>query len=207
VGLLVLADVANPPAQPQLDHEVRRLEIRLREKFAGADRAALTALPVIQAYQRYYRPFGQTYHVLRQLESVALKGKPLASRGALVLAMFAAELESLLLTAGHDLDAVGPPLVLDRSRDGDHFVGLGGREHVLRPDDMLIRDSAGIISAVIYGPDERTRLNESTRNALFTTYAPPGIDADLLRHHLARLAELATCVAPAATIQYLELHP
>jgi hypothetical protein len=34
---------------------------------------------------------GQTYHVLRQLESVALRGKPLTSRSSLVLAMVAVE--------------------------------------------------------------------------------------------------------------------
>jgi len=207
VGLLVLDDVSNPEAQPLLEHEVRELEVRLREQFAGADRSALTALPIIQAYQRHYRTFGQTYHVLRQLESVGLKGKQLASRGALVLAMFAAELESLLLTAGHDLDAVQLPLVVDRSAAGESFVGIGGREQVLRADDMLMRDAAGIISAVIYGPDDRTRLSGTTQRALFTTYAPPGIDIDLVRHHLARLAELATVVAPAASIQLLELYP
>jgi len=45
--------------------------------------------PVLRAYQTHYKPFGQTYHVLRQLESVALKGRPILSPGGtLVSAMF-----------------------------------------------------------------------------------------------------------------------
>jgi DNA/RNA-binding domain of Phe-tRNA-synthetase-like protein len=207
VGLLVLEDVANPPAHPVLEERVRLLEAGLREQFGGANRTTLAALPAIQAYQRHYRAFGQTYHVLRQLESVALKARPLASRGALVLAMFAVELQTQLLTAGHDLDAVRPPLVIDQSNAGDSFVGIGGQEHVLRPGDMLMRDAEGILSAVVYGPDQRTRLGEDTRRALFTTYGPAGIDADALRQHLEALAALVRAVAPDATTQLLALYP
>jgi DNA/RNA-binding domain of Phe-tRNA-synthetase-like protein len=207
VGLLVLEDVVNPPTHARLEQRVREVEAGLRERFAGADRAALAALPVIRAYQRHYRAFGQTYHVLRQLESVALRGRSLASHGALVLAMFAAELEALLLTAGHDLAAVRPPLVVDRSSAGDRFIGLGGREHELRPGDMLMRDRAGIISAVVYGPDERTRLHERTRRALFTAYAPAGVTDDAVRRHLDELAALVRLVAPAATVGLQALRP
>ena len=69
---------------------------------------------------------------MRQLESVAVKGKPLASPSALVRAMFAVELHNLLLTAGHDADTVQPPLVVDRSNADERFVGLGHRPDVGR---------------------------------------------------------------------------
>jgi DNA/RNA-binding domain of Phe-tRNA-synthetase-like protein len=207
VGLVLLEDVENPPTHPVLQERVRDIEAKLRQQFVGADRAALTALPAINAYQRHYRAFGQTYHVLRQLESVALKRKSLVSQSALVLAMFAAELDSLLLTAGHDLGALRPPLLLDCSVAGERFTGLGGHEQVLRPGDMLMRDSLGIISAVVYGPDQRTRLNENTRDALFTTYAPDGIDEAALREHLQQLATLVQLIAPAATVRLIDVYP
>src|SRR5712691_9728867 len=178
VGLLRVDNVVNQPASVLLQRRTERIEAELRQRFASADRASLAALPTIQAYQRHYRAFGQTYHVLRQLESVALKGTRLVSPSGLVLAMFAAELDSLLLTAGHDVDALQPPLVVDRSVADERFVGLGGREQVLRAGDMLMRDHGGIISAVVYGPDQRTRLVGHTRRALFTTYAPAGVHAD-----------------------------
>jgi DNA/RNA-binding domain of Phe-tRNA-synthetase-like protein len=207
VGVLAMDNVTNPPTHPALEQQIREVEAELRQEFAGADRAVLSALPVMQAYQRHYRKFGQTYHVLRQLESVALKGKTPTSRGALVQAMFATELRTRLLTAGHDLDAVQPPLEIDASTSEDRFTGIGGQEHLLRPGDMLMRDVLGIISAVVYGPDQRTRLNEHTRRVLFTTYAPRGIDPDDVTRHLSEIASLVSLATPGATVQMLAVYP
>jgi DNA/RNA-binding domain of Phe-tRNA-synthetase-like protein len=155
----------------------------------------------VQAYQAHYRPFGQTYHVVRQLESVALKGRDLASPGgALVSAMFAAELDSLLLTAGHDVDALVPPLVVDCSQAGDRFVGINGQERELKPGDMLMRDALGIISAVLHGPDQRTRFAETTTSALFVTYAPKGIARADVQRHLDEIAANVRLTDPSAEV-------
>ena len=207
VGILALDGVSNPVSHAGLERRVRSIESALREGYAGQQRAQLAALPVVQAYQRHYRAFGQTYHVLRQLESVTLKGKPLASPSALVLAMFAAELESLLLTAAHDLDALVPPIVVDTSTDGERFVGIGEREHTLRAGDMLMRDAEGIISAVIYGPDHRTRLQPGTRRVVFTTYAPAEIEVPPVRAHLSEIAELVRLVSPDARTALERVYP
>jgi DNA/RNA-binding domain of Phe-tRNA-synthetase-like protein len=207
VGLLRVDNVVNQSAPALLQQQARRIEAELRERFASADRASLAALPTIQAYQRHYRAFGQTYHVVRQLESVALKGKSLASPSGLVLAMFAAELNSLLLTAGHDLDALRAPIVVDRSNADERFVGLGGREQVVRAGEMLMRDQGGIISAVVYGPDQRTRLTGHTRRALFSTYAPAGVSADQVLRHLDQLVALVRLAAPEADVRLRALYP
>ncbi len=207
VGLLVLEEVSNPPHDDVLEQYVREVEDRLRRKFANAHRGVLVNLPAIEAYQRHYRAFGQTYHVLRQLESVALKGRPLASSGVLVSAMFAAEIDTLLLTAGHDRDALEPPLVIDCSGGGERFIGIGGQEHVLRPNDMLMRDSQGIISAVVYGPDQRTRLHDDTRRVLFTTYAPEGIGDAVIRGHMEQIAANVRLASPNARTTLMALYP
>jgi DNA/RNA-binding domain of Phe-tRNA-synthetase-like protein len=207
VGLLLLDKVVNGPAPRLLQAQTRRLEGELRRRFDGADRATLAELPIIEAYQRHFRGFGQTYHVLRQLESVALKGRAIDSPSTLVLAMFTAELNHLLLTAGHDADALEPPLVLDRSQADDRFVGLGAQDQVVRAGDMLMRDARGIISAVVYGPDQRTRLVDQTRRALFVTYAPPGIGSYHVLNHLDELASLVRLAAPEAEVLLRALYP
>ncbi|MBF8281343.1 MAG: hypothetical protein HW378_258, partial [Anaerolineales bacterium] len=99
-GILVMRNVANPEHHPALEKLKTELEEQLRARFAGYDKAALTALPSVQPYVAYYGQFKKTYHVLLQLESVALKGKPLPRVAALVEAMFMAELKNQLLTAG-----------------------------------------------------------------------------------------------------------
>jgi DNA/RNA-binding domain of Phe-tRNA-synthetase-like protein len=119
--------------------------------------------------------------------------------------MFAAEIDHLLLTAGHDVDALSPPLLLDSSQDGERFVGIGGREHALHAADMVMRDGVGIISAVLSGPDQRTRVLPDTSRVMYVTYAPEGVAAAEVLEHLddvARLVALATpgCVVDSRTI-------
>jgi DNA/RNA-binding domain of Phe-tRNA-synthetase-like protein len=208
VGWLLMAGVSNADSHPALDQCLVDLQAELRTRYASADRAALADLPVVRAYQAHYRAFGQTYHVLRQLESVALKGRDLVSPGGggtLVSAMFAAELRSLLLTAGHDVAALVPPLVVDCSKAGDRFVGINGQQGELKPGDMLMRDGLGIISAVLHGPDQRTRLCESTTSALFVTYAPAGISAADVHSHLDQIAEYVRLADPRAEVAQLDV--
>jgi DNA/RNA-binding domain of Phe-tRNA-synthetase-like protein len=201
VGCLLMDGVSNAERNPALDERLAELQTHLREHYAAADRAVLASLPVIQAYQAHYRSFGQTYQVLRQLESVAFKGRDLKSPGGtLVSAMFAAELNSLLLTAGHDVAALVPPVVVDCSKAGDLFVGINGQERELKPGDMLMRDGRGIISAVLNGPDQRTRLSETTRRALFVTYAPAGILPADVQAHLDQIVEHVRLVDPRAEV-------
>jgi DNA/RNA-binding domain of Phe-tRNA-synthetase-like protein len=113
----------------------------------------------------------------------------------------------LLLTAGHDLAAVAPPLLLDSSREGERFVGIGGREHVLRGGDMLMRDAPGIISAVLSGPDQRTRITPTTSHVMYVTYAPAGIQAEEVLAHLAEIARLVALAAPECVVESRRLYP
>lgn len=74
-----------------------------------------------------------------------------------------------------------------------------GRAVRSEPGDMSIRDSQGILSTVLYGPDQRTRLRPETRSVVFTVYAPSGIsDADLDRH-LRRIESLVRAQSPSAS--------
>src|SRR3990172_6233737 len=104
MGILVMREVANPAHHPELEARKAALEDELRARFARHDRAALSALASIQPYVAYYGRFKKSYHVLLQLESVALKRRSLPRVAALVEAMFMAELKNQLLTAGHDGD-------------------------------------------------------------------------------------------------------
>jgi DNA/RNA-binding domain of Phe-tRNA-synthetase-like protein len=156
VGALVMHDARNPEQNSALEAEKRRLEERLR----GAGTPSVDR--VAQAYVDYYRVRDKTYPVKAQRESVALKGKPIPSQAALVEAMFMAELETLILTAGHDFDAVEPPVRVDVTSDGDRYVLLNGSEAVLARGDMMMADGAGIISSVHRGLDLRTRIAPPT---------------------------------------------
>jgi DNA/RNA-binding domain of Phe-tRNA-synthetase-like protein len=197
VGALVMHDVRNPEQNSALEAEKRRLEERLR----GAGTPSVDR--VARAYANYYRVRDKTYPVKAQRDSVAVKGKPIPSQAALVEAMFMAELETLILTAGHDLDAIAPPVRVDVTSDGDRYVLLNGSEAVLARGDMMMADGAGIISSVHRGPDLRTRIAPPTRNVLFAAYAPAGVGEDAVRAHLERLHANVELVAPEARTEEL----
>ena len=197
-GILAITDVANPTHSKGLEEAKRELEDRLRRRHVGKDRAGLRADPVLHVYEEYYRRFDKTYHVQLQLESVVLKGKPIPSGAALVEAMFMAEIDSSLLTAGHDLHALEGRLRLDVASGTESYTLLRGTKQSPKAGDMMICDDAGMISSIVYGPDERTQIRAETGEAIFTVYAPAGIAAEAIRAHLEQIRKYTTLVAPEA---------
>jgi len=206
VGILAMREVVNPQRHPALDECKEELEKELRSRYAGYDRADLKALPVLEAYNAYYRKFKKTYHVQLQLESVVFKGKSIPAVVALVEAMFVAELKNLLLTAGHDLAAVKEPVGVDVAKGSERYVRLNGQEQQLKPGDMMIADAEAVISSVLYGPDQRTRINPGTKQVLFTVYAPPGIGEEAVHAHLEDIRDNVLLVAPEAQVETLEVY-
>jgi len=206
VGVLAMRNVTNPPQHPALDQRKEELENRLRARFSEYDRAALRALPTLQAYHTYYKRFKKTYHVQLQLESVVFKGKPIPRGATLVEAMFMAELKNLLLTAGHNLDVLDTPARIDIADGTERYVRINGQEQDLKAGDMMIADARGVMSSVLYGPDQRTRITPETRGVFFTVYAPPGIDEEAVREHLGDIRDNVTLFAPDAKVELLEVH-
>jgi len=205
-GVLVMRAVSNPPHHDELERQKVALEENLRAQFSGQDRASIGSHPILQAYAEYYRQFKKTYHIQLQLESIVLKGKSIPSVAALVESMFMAEMQDMLLTAGHDLDVVQLPLILDLATGTERYTLLRGEEQTLKAGDMMIRDQMGIISSIIYGPDQRTQITPNTRNVAFTVYAPPGIDEQTVMDHLQHIKENVTVFAPQAQVELLKVY-
>lgn len=205
-GVLVMRDATNPAQHPELNKTKTELEEGLRKQFSGQDRVAMSSHPILQAYNTYYKRFKKSYHVQLQLESIAWKGKSIPSVSALVQAMFMAEMKNMLLTAGHDLDILQLPLTLDVSKGTESYQLMRGEDQVLKADDMMISDQAGIISNIIYGPDKRTQITASTKNVVFTVYAPSGIDEQAVTNHLEDIQRYVMVASPQAQTQLLKVY-
>jgi DNA/RNA-binding domain of Phe-tRNA-synthetase-like protein len=205
VGALIMRGVCNPAHSDELDARKRKLEGKLRDTGAPSGHAELDRL--LRPYVDYYRARGKTYHVKAQRESVATKGKPFPSRAALVEAMFMAEVKNLVLTAGHDLGAVVPPLRADVSRNPDRYVVINGTEQGAAVGDMVMVDGEGIVSTMLYGPDRRTRITPDTTDVCFAVYAPAGVGEPAVRSHLADVRANVLLVAPSAETEHLVTVP
>jgi DNA/RNA-binding domain of Phe-tRNA-synthetase-like protein len=184
IGILEIAGVDNTLGSELLEAKKRALESRLRARFAGYVRRDFLALPVMAAYERYYKHFDKTYHVLLQLESIILKGKNLPEVSPLVDANFAAELDTLVLTASHDVARLQSPLLIDVSRVGDEFIRMNGIPKQLPLGDMVMRDSQGVICTILYGQDNLSPITARTTHALYVAYAPPGVGVENVQAQL-----------------------
>jgi DNA/RNA-binding domain of Phe-tRNA-synthetase-like protein len=205
VGIMVMNGVNNPPENAALNQEKDELELAIRQQYRGFDRQSLKSLPLFEAYRAYYKRFKKSYHVQLQMESVAFKGKSIPRVASLVEAMFMAELKNLLLTAGHDRAKLEMPPSIHVANGSEQFVRINGQEQILKKGDMFIADAQGIISSIIYGPDQRTRINPDTQQVLFTTYAPPGIDPVTVGDHLQDIERYVRLITPAATTEMLKV--
>lgn len=204
VGLIALENLSNTKEHPILNQRKRDLESDLRTLFNTRER--IRSDPIVSAYIEFYKDFKKSYHLLGQLESIALKGKSIPDTNALVECMFMAELRNMLLTAGHDLDYIEEPLRLSCSDGSETFTNIRGDEIQLKSGDMCISDSLGVISSVIYGPDKRTMIRDTTTKAVYTTYAPRGVPFQALEQHLHGIARNVQIVCPDALTLSLEIY-
>jgi DNA/RNA-binding domain of Phe-tRNA-synthetase-like protein len=205
MGLLEISGVDNTKPSPALEQEKRTIEERLREKYAGFSREDFLALPVMEAYHRYYRSFGYTYHVLLQLESVALKGKSLPSVSPLVDANFAAELETLILTAGHDVARLEAPVLIDVAREGDEITQMSGNRKHVPAGDMLMRDAQGVACTILRGQDNRSPISNATTHVLYVSYAPGGITNEQVRAQLDGMEKLVRLFSPECIVEQSQI--
>jgi DNA/RNA-binding domain of Phe-tRNA-synthetase-like protein len=198
IGLLELSRVENTRPSPQLDDRKRETETRLRERYKGLARQELLALPVMAAYAQYYKRFGKTYHVQLQIESIVLKGKQLPNVSPLVDANFVAEVHTMVLTAGHDVEKLEGALSIDVSRDGDRFTQMSGTAKELLAGDMIMRDTKGICCSILYGQDNRSPISGQTSHVLYVSYAPAGVPAQTVEAQLRAIDENVRLVSPHA---------
>lgn len=200
VGILALENVGNPSSHMALESEKEALEHDLRRQFGESDRAELRSRPALQAYHAYYKRFKKSYHVQLQLESIVFKGKSIPRVAALVEAMFMAELKNQLLTAGHDLAAVIGPLGVEVAGGDEQYERINGQEQTLKEGDMFIVDAEGVLSSILYGPDRRTQIRPETTSAVFTVYAPAGIERAAVTDHLEDIKGYVALFAPDLTV-------
>ena len=205
IGLLELSGIENIRTSSELDQRKRETETRLRERYSGFTRQDFLSLPVMSDYERYYKRFNKTYHVQLQVESIVLKGKDLPTVIPLVDSNFMAEVETFVLTAGHDVGKLHGPLLIDVSREGEHITQMNGTFKAIREGDMIMRDAHGICCSVIYGQDNCSPISPETSCVLYVAYAPTGISSGTVDMQLRRIEDNIRLFSPNAFVEYRQL--
>ena len=207
IGLLELSGVVNTQKSPLLDKEKRKTEARLRARYQGFTRQDFLSLPVISAYEQYYKRFNKTYHVQLQVESIVLKGKNLPDISPLVDSNFMAEVETLVLTAGHDAAKLRGSILIDVSREGDRITQMNGVSRDIRAGDMIMRDANGVSCSILYGQDNRSPISSQTSRVLYVAYAPTGVPAEAVEAQLGKIEANIRLFSPMAIMEQHRLFP
>jgi DNA/RNA-binding domain of Phe-tRNA-synthetase-like protein len=205
IGLLEVSGIDNAIPAPNLEAEKRRVEAALRKRYEGFQRQDFLEIPAMAVYREYYKRFKKTYHVLQQVESIALKGRDLPSVSPLVDANFTAEVETLVLTAGHDVDKLQGSVSMDAATDGDEIIQMNGKAKSLYPTDMIMKDDHGICCSIIYGQDNISPITKSTSHVLYVAYGPAGIAAELVEEHLQKIESNIRLFSTNAVVEQLHL--
>ena len=205
IGLLELSGVENAHSSSSLDRRKRETEAHLRERYRGFTRQDFLALPVMAAYEQYYKRFNKTYHVQLQVESIVLKGKDLPNASPLVDANFTAEVETFILTAGHDVAKLRGAISIDVSAKGDQMTLMNGASKEIYAGDMIMVDASGICCSIIYGQDNRSPISAGTSRVLYVSYAPAGVPAELVDLQLRKVEEGVRLFSPDVVVEQLRL--
>jgi hypothetical protein len=177
----------------------------IRQKYAHYDRKEFILTDPVCRYVRYYKGYKKTYHVLLQLESILLKGKTLPDAEPLVQALFLAELKHGLLIAGHDLDAIEPPLTIFAAQGGEPFTSMAGQSLELPGEDICMRDGKSAILSIIYGQDQRTRLTANTTRAMYLIDGVEGVTRDQMLAGLQDLLIFTRAFDPAVQVTFMDV--
>lgn len=125
---------------------------------------------------------------------------------AAYLIYYNAELNSLLLTAGHDLDQIQGSIRLDSANGEEIYTLLNGEKVTCKSGDMVLSDRNSVFCSVIFGQDQRTKITQITRNVLYAVYVPNGIPSKMIENHLLDFEENVHLITPQAETELRHIY-
>lgn len=181
-GLTLISGCQNLINPPGFDRHKRKLlrKMRKRENLARISEQ-------IDTYDRFFQGFGYECPLPKHLKRTINSGFP--RYNLMVDAHFMAEMCGGILVAVADYDRFDGELTLDLAREDEICVGMGGRDLRTKEGEIVLRDKQGIVCVLCQGADEKTRVNDGTRNVLFYAYGVPGIEGRYLKEGLTIAAD------------------
>ena len=148
----------------------------------------------IKEYNKFYKNFDSRVPMEFQRESIA-RGKMIPMVNPVLTCMFIAELKNVVLTAGHDLIGMGNIVKVSVANGSEEFERMNGKFQRLKQGDVFANDEKSIISSVLYGPDSRTKVTDSTEECLFMSYAF-GLEKEDVSQHM---VDIGNCLESLST--------
>jgi len=163
-------DALNPAGFDQYKRKLLRM-LRKRETLAQISER-------IEKYAVFFQQFGFECPLSKHLKRTIHSGFPRYS--LFVDIHLIAEMCAGILVAVTDYQRFDGKLTLDVAVEGELCAGLGQRDFITRPNEIVLRDENEIVCVLCQGADEKTRVRDNTTTVLFYAYAVPGIERQYL---------------------------
>lgn len=152
-------------------------------------------------YFRYFRKYGQTYPVMKQLESF-LNGRPFPEEQYVNSVAFLTELKTHALIGTHDADRIEGDLVFYNESEKTYFPGMNKSGAHSYPGDVTGRDDKGIIISMVTGADNRTCLRDDSTHALYLIFGTAEMTEEAIKAVAEEIKSAALALSPDAEMEY-----
>jgi DNA/RNA-binding domain of Phe-tRNA-synthetase-like protein len=136
--------------------------------------------PIIAAYRKFYwshlkidptkiRPSGEA--LVRRI----LQGKKLPKISYFVDAYNWASCSSLIPIGSYDLDSFESPITIRYAVKGESYVAIGGKERILKGNEVLTAGKNTILSQFPYRDADTTKITKSTTNIIILSMGVDGV--------------------------------
>lgn len=164
LGVLVVTNVINMDFDKLLEAKKKDAELFIRNNLAD-----FANLPRVKSYDRFYKKYEKKFPIEFQLKSI-ISGKSIPTVSVLVESAFLSELLNQVLVAAHDLVYLDGDLFLDLAYGNEEYIKINGDKQIVKRDDIILKDSQGIVASVLHGPDFRTRVTKHTTSVAYVGY-------------------------------------
>ncbi len=192
IGVVLAYDIDNNGERDEIIAALRLEEERITGTLAGTK---AVGHPQIAPWREAYRAFGANPKKypssIENLVARALRGNPVRHINKLVDIYNAISLRYILPVGGEDLDTMQGDILLTMASDNEAPVALLGEDEARapQPGEVIYKDNIeAICRRWNWKEADRTKLTESTTNAILVIEALPPVETALLHQAVFDLA-------------------
>jgi len=169
--IAILAEnFSNEKSNPQLEKEKVKIMQYIRKHVQDA-----ADVKRIAEHRAFHTNFGKSYPIEFQIKSL-IEGKDIPTLSTLTDVLFMTEMKHYCIISGHSLPTLYENLIFDLS-DGETYVKINGKSQKLKTDDIVLKQEGQVITSLLYGPDDSTKITNATNNCLYLFWFASYIDA------------------------------
>ncbi|MHA1284774.1 MAG: B3/B4 domain-containing protein [Promethearchaeota archaeon] len=157
---------------------------------------------VIRAYRDFYWHFLKIDPTKQRPSSEALIRRILANKNIPRISNFVdlnnwVSIDTKIPLGAYDFDKLETPLILRFASKGEEFIPIGGKNKILKGNEIIMADSSGLIIHLFPHRDSNiTKITQNTKSALVVACGVSNINSELTENSLKKFAEILSQINP-----------